>query len=134
MLAALAASLTALPVLHAQDKPEKPELVNRKGEGIRVPDSLKNDAKLKELLAAAKLQQEAFRAEQKKLAAELKGATDEQKQQIKDALKANREKFLTDTKQLRADIRERVKELKAQLKPGNVDGGGEKGGHRRGGG
>ena len=136
LLAALAASLVTLPVLRAQDshKPEKPELGKGGIDGIRVPDSIKNDAKLKELLAAAKLQRETFVAAQKKLAETLKGATADQKAAIKEQLKANKEQFLADTKQLRTDIRERIKELKAQLKPGNVGGGAENGGHRRGGG
>lgn len=143
LLAALVAGLSTFTAVRADDKPEKPEKVEKPegvpGKpadiGVRVPDRFKDDAKLKELIAAAKAQREAFVAKQKDIAAALKGATADQKEKIKEQLKANREQFLADTKQLRTDIRDRVKELVGELKAGNVKGAGNEGaGHGRRGG
>ncbi len=144
LLAALVAGLSAFTPVRADDKPAKPEKVEKPeggpgkpgGDvGIRVPDRFKDDAKLQELIAAAKIQREAFVAKQKDIAAALKGSTADQKEKIKEQLKANKDQFLGDTKQLRTDIRDRVKELVGELKAGNVKGAGTEGaGHGRRGG
>ncbi len=143
LLAALVAGLSTFTGVRADDKPEKPEKVEKPegvpGKpadiGVRVPERFKDDAKLQELVAAAKAQREAFVAKQKDIAATLKGSTADQKEKIKEQLKANKEQFLADTKQLRTDIRDRVKELVGELKAGNVKGAGTEGaGHGRRGG
>ena len=143
LLAALVAGLSTFTGVRADDKPVKPEKVEKPegvpGKpadiGVRVPERFKDDAKLQELVAAAKAQREAFVAKQKDIAATLKGSTADQKEKIKEQLKANKEQFLADTKQLRTDIRDRVKELVGELKAGNVKGAGTEGaGHGRRGG
>ena len=149
LLAALVAGLSTFTGVRADDKPEKPVKVEQPEKvekpegvpgkpadiGVRVPDRFKDDAKLQELIAAAKAQREAFVAKQKDIAAALKGSTADQKEKIKEQLEANREQFLADTKQLRTDIRDRVKELVGELKAGNVKGAGTEGaGHGRRGG
>ena len=150
LLVALVAGLSTFTGVRADDKPAnpggpgKPPADQGKPEGapgkpadigVRVPDRFKDDAKLQELIAAAKVQREAFVAKQKDIAAALKGSTADQKEKIKEQLKANREQFLADTKQLRTDIRDRVKELVGELKAGNVKGAGTEGaGHGRRGG
>ena len=140
LLTALLASLAASPTLRADEKAERPEKTEKPEtgnlDGVRLPERFKDDAKLQELIAAAKTQREAFVAEQKELAKKLRGATADVKDKVKEQLKANREQFLEDTKQLRTDIRERVKELVTDLKAGNIKDGGKEGGGRgrRGGG
>jgi len=144
LLAALVAGLSAFTPVRADDKPANPGVAGKPGGlpgkaggdiGVRVPDRFKDDAKLQELIAAAKVQREAFVAKQKDIAAALKGSTADQKEKIKEQLKANKDQFLADTKQLRTDIRDRVKELVGELKAGNVKGAGTEGaGHGRRGG
>ncbi len=143
LLAALVAGLSAFTPVRADDKPANPGVAGKPEGGpgkpvdigVRVPDRFKDDAKLQELIAAAKVQREAFVAKQKDIAAALKGSTADQKEKIKEQLKANKEQFLADTKQLRTDIRDRVKELVGELKAGNVkDAGAEGAGHGRRGG
>ena len=100
--------------------------------GIKLPDSVKNDAALQALLAEAEKQKDAFIASQKDLLAKIKGATTDQKSAIKDQLKDNQQKFLDDTKQLRADIADRLKELGVDLKTRGINAGNKEGGqHKR---
>ncbi len=83
-----------------------------------IPDALK--VLIKQYQDAA----QKFAASQKDLLARLKGATDEEKQKVKEQLKLNRDTFLSDTSQLRSDLREQLRELRNTLKgstPGGVD-------------
>lgn len=57
-----------------------------------------------------------FVARQKELNQQIKGATAQQREQLKEQLKSNRERFLEDTRQVRVEIRERVRELRDTLK------------------
>lgn len=116
------------------DKPPVPP-VPPKTEGGRpgfeiprlgVPPNANIPDALKALIAQYQDAAQKFAASQKDLLAQLKGATDEQKQKLKEQLKGNRDTFLADTSQLRSDIREQLRELRNTLKgstPGAVDGG-----------
>ena len=111
--------------------PKPPKVEGGRGNGLEIPKiGVPSNANIPDSLKALITQyQDAaqkFAASQKELLAQLKGATDEQKQKLKETLKANRDTFLADTTQLRADIREQLRELPNTLKsstPGAVDGG-----------
>lgn len=151
-LATLALALTASNRLFADDsttptRPERPTDGNKRGENVRpgrfadvpnlgIPTKLELPEDLQKLVDQFRTQAQTFVASQKELAQQLKGATAEQKETIKEQLKTNREKFLEDTAQLRADIRERVKELRATLqdsRPVDAGAGEGRGKGRRGG-
>ena len=100
--------------------------------GFRVP----KNATVPEALQKSINQYNALRKSQtdvqKGLLAKLAGATEADKQAIKDQLKSNREKFLEDTKQLRTDIREQIKALRAALGDTHPVDGGDRGGKGKG--
>ncbi len=83
---------------------------------IGIPPNANLSDDLKKLITQYQDTAQKFAAGQKDLLAQLKGATDEQKQTLKDQLKANRQQFLDDTTQLRADIREQLRELRQKIK------------------
>lgn len=58
----------------------------------------------------------AYQGRQKDLLKEAKGATDEEKEAIRDQLKENRENFLDRTQNLRREVHKRVHELRDKLK------------------
>jgi hypothetical protein len=93
---------------------------------VTIPDSLQK------LIDQYNAQRKTETDAQKALLAKLAGATDTEKQAIKDQLKANRDKFLEDTKQLRTDIREQIKALRAALGDTPPVDGGDKGGKGKG--
>jgi hypothetical protein len=95
---------------------------------FKLPPNAEIPADLKALITQYQDAAQKFAAQQKELLAQIKGATDEQKQKLKETLKGNRQTFLDDTTQLRADIREQLRELRAKLKdsaPTTVDPSGE---------
>ncbi len=100
--------------------------------GIRVPKNVVIPDALKKSIDQYNALRQAETKIQKDLAAKLAGATEAEKQAIKDQLKSNREKFLEDTKQLRTDIREQIKALRAALKDTPPVDGGDKGGKGKG--
>ncbi len=151
-LATLALALTTSNRLLADDsttttRPDKPAEGGKRGENLRpgrfadvpnlgIPSKLDLPEDLQKLVDQFRTQAQTFVASQKELTQQLKGATAEQKETIKEQLKANREKFIEDTAQLRADIRERVKELRATLqdsRPVDAGAGEGRGKGRRGG-
>ena len=151
-LATLALALTTSSRLFADDsttptRPERPADGNKRGENVRpgrfadvpnlgIPSKLDLPEDLRKLVDQFRTQAQTFVASQKELAQQLRGATAEQKETLKEQLKTNREKFLEDTAQLRADIRERVKELRATLqdsRPVDAGAGEGRGKGRRGG-
>jgi hypothetical protein len=154
-LATLALALTTSDRLFANDstkptppkRPERPEEGGKRGDKVRpgpfadvpnlgIPSKLDLPEDLQKLVDQFRTQARTFVASQKELAQQLKGATAEQKETIKEQLKSNREKLLEDTAQLRADIRERVKELRATLqdsRPVDAGAGEGRGKGRRGG-
>jgi hypothetical protein len=154
-LATLALALTTSDRLFANDstkptppkRPERPEEGGKRGDKVRpgpfadvpnlgIPSKLDLPEDLRKLVDQFRTQARTFVASQKELAQQLKGATAEQKETIKEQLKSNHEKLLEDTAQLRADIRERVKELRATLqdsRPVDAGAGEGRGKGRRGG-
>ena len=100
--------------------------------GIRVPKNIVIPDALQKSIDQYNALRQAETTIQKALIAKLTGATDADKQAVKDQLKANRDKFLEDTKQLRADIREQIKALRAALGDTPPVDGGDKGGKGKG--
>jgi gas vesicle protein len=146
-LSACALLLGTATRLAADDKPRPNGEKPARGQNVRpgriadvpnlgIPSKLTLPEDLQKLVDQFKAQAQTFVTSQKDLAQQLRGATAEQKDALKEQLKTNREKFLEDTKQLRADIRERVKELKATLqetRPVDAGAGEGRGKGRRGG-
>ena len=84
-------------------KPEHPE----------VPANVSPEVKA--LIDQFKAAREKFLADQSALKAKLKGATEAERQTIRDQLQTNRQAFNEQNKALREQIRERIKEVRAQL-------------------
>jgi len=144
MAAALTCSFGVMagPGGKPEDKPGKPETeANGPGRGgrpdvlpgignlpknVAIPDSLKksiqefNDLRQKQLEL------------QKELAKKLGGASQTEKEALKETLRNNRTEFLEQTKTLRADIREQIKALREALKDTPPVDGEDRGGKRRG--
>jgi gas vesicle protein len=140
---ALSSTFSALAADAAKPETRPPA----RGEGFRpgrntdvpnlgIPPKLELPEDLKKLVDQFRAQAQTFVSSQKEIAQQLKGATSEQKELLKEQLKTNREKFLEETAALRTDIRERVKELKATLqesRPVDAGAGEARGKGRRGG-
>jgi hypothetical protein len=111
--------------------PERPEVPN-----LGIPPKLELPEDVQLLVTQFRTQASSFVEAQREIARKLKGATEAERELLKEQLKENRETFLEESKALRADIRERVKELKEKLRESRpVDAGiGEGGGRSRRGG
>src|SRR5687768_11986094 len=106
---AAAATRPEKPDKEKPDKPEHPEHPANPGRPA-LPDDVKK------LIEESKEARAAFLAEQKELITKLKGATQEERQKIRDDLSKNREEFLAQQKELREQVRDRLKEIRAEFK------------------
>ena len=147
ILASVLAAATALstfaqatpPTTPPADKPARPEKpVGRPGgpggpgrgmevPRIGVPDNVLSTLPkaLQDQITKYREQSKTFIDAQRELAKTVAGATEEQRNTIREQLKANREKFLADSQTLRTEIRDQLKDLGVSVR-GNrpVDGGG----------
>ncbi|MFM7555102.1 MAG: hypothetical protein ACKPAH_07375, partial [Verrucomicrobiota bacterium] len=140
LLASVLAAATALSsfaqATPPTDKPAGPEKpVGRPGgpgrglevPRIGVPDNVLSTLPkaLQDQITKYREQSKTFIDAQRDLAKTLKGATEEQRNSLREQLKANREKFLADTQTLRTEIRDQLKDLGVSVRGGrHGDGGG----------
>lgn len=153
LLASVLAAATALssfaqatPPTHKPAGPEKPQGrpggPGGPGRGmevprIGVPDNVLSTLPkaLQDQITKYREQSKTFIDAQRDLAKTLKGATEEQRNSLREQLKANREKFLADTQTLRTEIRDQLKDLGVSVRggrPGNGGGAGKGPGRPRG--
>ena len=100
---------------------------------VKLPPRAKVPEDMKALVNEFRKQAESYVEQRKELQKQIKGASAEDRQRIKEQLNATRQLFLDQTRDIRSDINERIKELKNTIKenrPQNA-GASEGGGGRR---
>lgn len=103
---------------------------------VKLPPRAKVPEDMKQLVNEFRKQAESYVEQRKELQKQIKGASAEDRERIKDQLKATRQLFLDQTRDIRNDIAERIKELKTTIKENRPQAAGasEAGGRRRHGG
>ena len=79
------------------------------GRGNKLPTDIKD------MIAKFEKDREAYLQQQKDLLKQLKGATDEERDKIREQLGDSRDKWLDQAKSLREEIRSRIAELRDKL-------------------
>ena len=103
---------------------------------VKLPPRAKVPEDMKQLVTEFRKQAETYVERRKELLKQIKGASTEDRDRIKEQLKNNRQLFLDQTRDIRSEISERIKELKTTIKENRPQAAGasEAGGRRRHGG
>lgn len=103
---------------------------------VKLPPRAKVPEDMKQLVTEFRKQAESYVERRKELLKQIKGASTEDRERIKEQLRVTRQSFLDQTRDIRSDIAERIKELKTTIKENRPQaaGAGEAGGRRRHGG
>jgi len=109
---------TKRPSGERPERPQRPDRPKRPGHDHDIPKVVLKHAPdaLKKMIHRLHEARHAYHDRQKDLLKQAKGATDEEKEAIRDQLKDNRESFLDRTQNLRREVHKRVHELRDKLK------------------
>jgi len=107
LMVALGFSLVGTSVLADGTNTPPPVVIDKDKDNI--PAELKE---IKALRTAFEAKRDAYLAAQKALIQKLKGATEEQREKIREQLQDNRQAFLAELREFREDIRHELDEIK----------------------
>jgi hypothetical protein len=79
------------------------------------PERMSLPQDIRDRVQSFERRREAYLAEQKELARQLRGASDEDRQRIRDLIRDRREAWLEEAKKFREEARKRLDELKREL-------------------